>query len=249
MTPTSPLSTRAGIAITIKPRPSRLGANVQPLATPQAAARVALAAATAVVVLLASLHVLSPEFDPAWRVVSEYANGRFGWVLSLLFLGWATCCWALPFALRPHVQTARGKLGLACLVVSGVGAAMASVFAIEHPLHNLASLLGVLGFPFAAMLISSSLAQTASSSAAKKLHWTAHLTWMGVVLMVGTLILMIITYMEAVGGQTANSAEVTALPAGVIALVGYANRLLVVLNCLWVVTVARHVLELGTRRS
>jgi hypothetical protein len=70
-----------------------------------------------------------------------------------------------------------------------------------------------------------------------------------VVLMVGTLILMIITYREAVGGQTANSAEVTALPAGVIALVGYANRLMVVLNCLWVVTVAKHVLQLGTRRS
>jgi len=126
---------------------------------------------------------------------------------------------------------------------------MASVFAIEHPLHNLASLLGVLGFPLAAMLISSSLAQTASSPAAKNLRWTAQLTWVGVVLMVGALILMIVTYMQAVGGQTASSAEVTVLPPGVIALVGYANRLVVVLNCLWVVTVARHVLQLGTRRS
>jgi hypothetical protein len=40
----------------------------------------AIAAAAAQVLLLASLHVLSPEFDPAWRVVSEYVNGGYGWV-------------------------------------------------------------------------------------------------------------------------------------------------------------------------
>jgi len=34
-------------------------------------ARLALGAAAAVVLLLASFDVLSPEFDPRWRVVSE----------------------------------------------------------------------------------------------------------------------------------------------------------------------------------
>jgi len=29
--------------------------------------------------MLASLHALSPEFDPSWRVVSEDANGKYGW--------------------------------------------------------------------------------------------------------------------------------------------------------------------------
>jgi hypothetical protein len=42
------------------------------------AARVAIAGAGAVLLLLASLHVLSPEFDPARRVISEYAKGRYG---------------------------------------------------------------------------------------------------------------------------------------------------------------------------
>ena len=39
-------------------------------------ARLSIAAAVVVLLLLASLHVLSPEFDPSWRMVSEYANGH-----------------------------------------------------------------------------------------------------------------------------------------------------------------------------
>jgi len=52
------------------------------------AAGLAIVAATAALLLLASLHVLSPEFDPSWRMVSEYANGHYGWVLSLMFAAW-----------------------------------------------------------------------------------------------------------------------------------------------------------------
>ena len=48
-------------------------------------ARVAIGTSVAVLVLLAILHILSPEFNPAWRMVSEYANGKYAWVLSLLF--------------------------------------------------------------------------------------------------------------------------------------------------------------------
>ena len=42
----------------------------------------------ATISLLASLRVLSPEFSPSWRVVSEHAFGRYGCVLSLMFLSW-----------------------------------------------------------------------------------------------------------------------------------------------------------------
>ena len=68
------------------------------------AAEVAITAACAVLLLLGSLHLLSPEFDPSWRVVSEYANGRYAWVLSLMFAVWAISSWALAVALWPHVK-------------------------------------------------------------------------------------------------------------------------------------------------
>ena len=101
------------------------------------AARVAIAAAGAVLLLLASLHVLSPEFDPSWRVVSEYANGRYGWVLSLMFASWALSSWALAVTVWSQVNGIGGKIALGLLIAAGIGEAMASVFDINHPLHGL----------------------------------------------------------------------------------------------------------------
>jgi hypothetical protein len=65
-----------------------LASDTDKIAAPAAWAALALTAAT--LRLLASLHVLSPEFDPSWRVISEYALGRYGWLLSLMFLAWGT---------------------------------------------------------------------------------------------------------------------------------------------------------------
>ena len=44
------------------------------------AAWLAILATVATLLLLATLHVLSPEFSPSWRVVSEYAFGHYAWV-------------------------------------------------------------------------------------------------------------------------------------------------------------------------
>ena len=52
------------------------------------AAWVALLATATTILLLAALRIPSPEFSPSWRVVSEYAFGHYGWVLSLMFLSW-----------------------------------------------------------------------------------------------------------------------------------------------------------------
>lgn len=184
------------------------------------AARVAIAAAGAVLLSLASLHVLSPEFDPSWRVVSEYANGRYGWVLSLMFASWALSSWALAVTLWPQVKTIDGKIALGFLIAAGVGEAMASVFDINHPLHGLAGMIGVPSLPIAAMLIGARLGRTPGWSAAKNvLLWTANLTWVSLVLLVAAMMAR-------------------------MRLVGWANRLLVVVYCVWVVAVARQALRL-----
>ena len=203
----------------------------------QIAGRISFVASAACLALLAALHILSPEFDPSWRMVSEYANGQYGWVLSLMFASWAVSSWALAFAIRSQIRTRGGKIGLVFLIAAGIGEAMASVFDINHPLHSLAAMIGILSLPVAAMLISVSLGRTQAWSAAKKaLLWTANLTWVSVILMAATFIILIVTYAQAGGEMTA---EVTVLPPGVIALVGWANRLLIVVYCVWVMTVAR----------
>lgn len=200
-------------------------------------ARLAIGASVAVLLFLAILHVLSPEFDPSWRMVSEYANGQYGWVLSLMFASWAVSSWALAFTLWSQVKTTAGKVGLYFLIAAGVGEAMASVFDINHSLHGLAGLIGIGSLPIAAMLISVSLGRTKAWSVAKKpLLWTANMTWISVLVLLATFIILIVTFTQT-GGETPAEPPTT-LPAGVIGLVGWANRLLIVVYCAWVMTVA-----------
>lgn len=91
------------------------------------AAWLAIFATGAAILLLAALHVLNPEFSPSWRVISEYAFGHYGWVLSLMFLASGIGTWALAVALCPQVHTSTGRAGLWFLIISGTGSAMASV--------------------------------------------------------------------------------------------------------------------------
>ncbi len=228
----------------------RIASNNDPLKISVLAASLAIAASAAAFLFLASLHVLSPEFDPSWRMVSEYANGHYGWVLSLMFASWAVGSWALAFAIRSEAKTTAGKIGLVFLVAAGVGWAMGAAFDINHPLHDLAGFIGIGSLPIAAMLISVRLGRTQAWSAAKKaLLWTANLTWISVVLLAATFIIMIASFVQAGGNMNAEATTVTALPPGVIAWVGWANRLLVVVYCAWVAMVAWQATKVRGQKS
>jgi hypothetical protein len=60
----------------------------------------------ATILLLTALHVLSPEFSPSWRVISEYAFGHYAWVLSLMFFCMGSSSWALAAAIWSEVRVA-----------------------------------------------------------------------------------------------------------------------------------------------
>jgi hypothetical membrane protein len=213
-------------------------------------ARLSIAAAAVVLLLLVSLHVLSPEFDPSFRMVSEYALGQYGWVLSLMFLAWGISSWTLAVALWSQVKTKAGKVGWWFLVIAGLGEAMASVFDITHdPGHSIAGVLGLGGFPIAALLLSVSLGRTQAWPGAKKpLLWIANLSWISVVLLGATLVLMTVQFAQVNGGQLPQHAP-TRLPAGVLGLDGWADRLFVLSNCLWVGVAAWQAMKLAGQRS
>jgi hypothetical protein len=206
----------------------------------------AIGASLAVLALLAALHMLSPEFNPAWRMVSEYANGKYGWVLSLMFFFWGAGSLALAYTLWSQVQTTAGKIGLFFLVAAGIGEAMASVFDINHKLHGASAMIGIPSLAIAAMLISVNLVRTAPWAVAKNpLLWTANLTWVSVLLLGIAFAIMMATYAQSGGDLSANAEAVTTLPEGVIALVGWANRFLIVVYCAWVMTAAWWAVKLG----
>lgn len=200
-----------------------------------AAASLSMVGVAVAFLALASLHVLSPEFAPSWRVISEYALGRHGWVLSVMFLSWAVATWALSVSLWSQVTTRAGRIGVILLSVSGAGAALASVFEIPHPLHNVAGTIGLLG-PIAVVIVSVSLSRTPAWLPMRKpLLWLANINWIAVVLLFASLAVLAITYKRAGGDMASPPKE---LPPGAIGVIGYANRLSVLANFVWISTVA-----------
>jgi hypothetical membrane protein len=198
----------------------------------------AMVCAGLALLFLAALHVLSPEYSPAWRMVSEYANGRYSWVLSLMFAAYGLSALALAFAIRAEATTRASKARLVLLVLAGAGAASASVFDLNQAiLHELSGLLGIVCLPPAAVLISRTLIRREPwAQASTAVLWTAHLTWITVVLFVVSFIVMAATFAHALGGLP--SAPPKEVPQGVVALVGWTDRLLVLSAWAWITTVA-----------
>jgi Protein of unknown function (DUF998) len=190
-------------------------------------ARLAMALSALALSALAGLHVLSPEFDPAKRVVSEYALGSYGWLLSVMFFAWGLGTWSLALALRSEPSTLAGRIGVVFLFAAGLGETMASVFDVSWPkMHGVSGALGVLGLPIAAMLTSLSLSRNPRwLSKRRMLLVTANLTWMSLALMVTALFF------------------VDPKPANRRVPIGWPNRLLVVIYCVWAITVGFAVLR------
>jgi Protein of unknown function (DUF998) len=131
-------------------------ATAEPVtAVSRTAALLSFAGAATFVVLLAALHFIKPELDPAWHMISEYEIGRYGWVMVLAFLSLAFSCVALLVAIRSQVRTTGGRIGLALLLVCAAGVTIAAVFTSDPitassdeltthgNLHGLGALLGI----------------------------------------------------------------------------------------------------------
>src|SRR5260370_38788405 len=104
-----------------------------PTQVAELAAWLAILATAATMFLLVSLHALSPEFSPSWRMISEYAFGHYAWVLSFMFLSWGIGSVALWVAIRSQVHIKAGNVGVWFLIFAGSREAIASVFVIPPP--------------------------------------------------------------------------------------------------------------------
>ena len=211
------------------------------------AARLSLAASALFLVLLAALHIVKPELDPSWRMVSEYEVGRYGWMMSLAFLSLVVSCVAVCIAIRPAVQTIGGYVGLAFLLATAVGMAIAAIF-IADPitaskdaltthgtLHGLGAFVGLPSMPIAATLISRSLARNRTwSSTRRVLFVTAGLTWISLVALGLSVAIMLPQHSGSFGPDV---------------LIGWQNRFIVVANSGWLIAVALHAARLSRQSA
>jgi len=205
------------------------------------AAAIAIGATIISLAALALLHMVSPEFSPSWRMVSEYANGRYPWLLTLMFIGWAVSSFALVAALWPLSATTLGKIGLVFLALAGVGQTMGALFDINHKLHGPAAMIGIPSLCIAAVLLTMALSRRADVAAPPM--WSAHLPWISFALMLGALAMFMSALKSAGVDVTAQTTPLSQLPNGVSGYVGWANRLLFASTYLWAALAALSVLK------
>jgi di/tricarboxylate transporter len=67
------------------------------------------------------LHIVRTDLDPVRQVMSEYANGRFGWFMTAAFYAMGLACLAL--AVRTERPTALGRPRPSAVVCRRFGAA------------------------------------------------------------------------------------------------------------------------------
>jgi len=200
-----------------------------------AAAYVALFATFLSAIALIALHALSSEFAPSWRMVSEYANGRYPWLLTIVFLTWSLGTFALIAALWPLAASTLGKAGLAFLVLAALGQAMGGLFDINHKLHGPAAMIGIPSLCIAAVLVTLALSRRTDIAAPPL--WVAHLPWISFALMIGAFALFF-SALKAAGVDMSGQTPLKELPAGVNGYVGWTNRLIFLTSYLWITLVS-----------
>ncbi len=195
-------------------------------------ATVAVGGAIVFIALLALLHVLRTDLQPTWHVISEYANGPHGWLMTIAFAAMATSCAATVLGIWPLADGWGVKVGLVLVASAAIGLGMAALFPadiVQDPMppmtwtgtmHGVASMLGnptlMIGMIVLAFALPGHAPWQASGVALQVL---AHLAWICfVAMMVG----MFVFLPQGTGGLAA--------------LVGFGNRLLVVAYAAWLIT-------------
>lgn len=186
------------------------------------------------------LHFLSPEFKPSWRMISEYALGKYKPVLTTFFLLGSVSSLLLPFLLWNETTGVWAKIGLVLIFISGVGGCMGGLFDVKHPLHGAAFALGVPTLPVGALLVSYNLIKKGTwNQHSSGILFSAHSIWISIVLMAVAMIVMMSGFKQAGIPMGKDATPPESVPAGVIALAGYFNRLLVLCCAGWVIFMAK----------
>lgn len=196
--------------------------------------KISLWATILFVALLALLHVIKPEINPAWRFISEYALGKNGWLMNLTFFAWASAYLFLFFTFRKHLKTIVGKIGLVMLLISSAGLLLAGIFTTDAittethttsgTLHNLGGTLGM-AMPLSALFICIAI-------------WKNPL-WVGVRRSVlWATIFALIGFVVSAGSLGYMFSQSNGKP-GPDVWVGLPTRFEILTYCLWLITVSR----------
>lgn len=195
------------------------------------AAGISLGSAITFVIILAMMHVLKPELEPSWRMISEYENGRFGWLMRLGFLILCLSCVSLALALLPLFSLG----GILALFVAGTSLIGAAIWAPDPAttppndrtqtghLHSIFGGVFILGFPLATALLCFGLNQTGQHVlSGTTLRWLATLVWCSMVWLFGA-----IYYYVGIKRRTGDEVRI-----------GWPNRVMLCTYLAWIIALA-----------
>jgi hypothetical protein len=201
--------------------------------------KVILATGAMSLLCLLLLHFLSPEYDPSWRMISEYALGKYKALLTAFFVLSAVGTMMLPFLLWNETAGLWPKVGLVLVFLSGVGSLMGGLFDLKHPLHGTAFALGVPTIMVGALLVSYHLVKRSDwAQYSTGTLLTAHAIWISLVLMGVSMAVMMNGFKQAGVPMGPGATPPDVVPPGVVAVAGYFNRLLVVCNTAWIMAMS-----------
>jgi hypothetical protein len=197
------------------------------------AAHAVFGAAALALVALAALHVLRPDIHPARTMISQYALGKYGWVMTLFFTALSVASAGLFAALMPQVQSLLGRIGMAFLFAAAAGLAMAARFPMDPVatpperisfsgrMHGVAFMIGVPCQLLAVLLLSLALG-----------HSHASLALLALTAVIWLSLANVIAIMLIVGpGKSPN-------PHGPERFLGAPNRLFMVAYGIWLMVAA-----------
>ena len=198
------------------------------------AARVGTIAVGALPVVLVVMHFIQPGLGPVDHFVSEYAHGRFGWmvVLGYVLAGSGTILFVWPLIPR-YGKGAWALASAVCLVVVGIGLIATGLTRIDvagpgglaistnsGQLHELASYIAILGLVAGAFVIPATARRdSARSDGMSTLRW---FRW----LLLASLIVVLL-----------------ARPLGIV---GLGQRLFLIVALSWLVLVGLHLSGIDT---
>ena len=114
------------------------------------------------IVILIALHFIKPEFDPSWRMISEYEIGKNGWLMRLAFFIWAACIASFTITLiqasvKPHYVI---DIWLFIISIAMIGAGIfrtdpidASTNSLNDVMHKVFGSIVILTFPIIGTII------------------------------------------------------------------------------------------------
>ena len=195
-------------------------------------AYIAIVFAVFFLIILFLLHFLKREFDPTWRMISEYEIGHFGWMMRLAFFSWGTSVLAILITIWPSLQPiSQWWFVVIAIALLGAGIFKTNPITDNTPdwvntIHALCGAIVILTFPIAVTLAVSSLLHNQLWSASQGvLIFSTVLAWIGMIAFFASIIISRII-------------DPSAGRVGPHVYLGWPNRFMVVTYIVWIITIA-----------